>query len=71
MISSHFDSAALVPGAGDAGVMIVSQLEIFQNILSKDLPPSNPIIFFFNNGEEIGLVGARAFIQKQDSWAKK
>ena len=70
MISSHFDSAGLVDGAGDNGIMVAAQLEIFRNILSRDTPPSNPIIFFFNNGEELGLLGAKAFITKEDSWAK-
>eukprot|EP01080_Neovahlkampfia_damariscottae_P004110 gene4110-7396_t len=70
MISSHFDSAGLVAGAGDNAIMVAAQLEIFRNILSKPMPPANPVIFFFNNGEEIGLVGAKDFVSKENSWAK-
>jgi hypothetical protein len=70
MVNSHYDSAPLAPGAADAAVHCAVELELIRNILSKDLPPLNPIILLFNNGEELGLLGSVAFMRNSTSWAR-
>lgn len=46
-------------------------MELLKNLLSKNQAPLNPIIFLFNNGEEMGLLGVRAFMQNTTFWGKK
>lgn len=39
-----------------------------RNIVSKDITLNNSIIFVFNNGQEVDLLGAKAFIENHE-WA--
>ncbi|MFP4661564.1 MAG: M20/M25/M40 family metallo-hydrolase [Halanaerobiales bacterium] len=60
-IVSHYDSVPEGPGASDDGVAVAAMLESLRAL--KDLPPlKNDIVFLFTDGEEIGLRGARAFM---------
>ncbi|HSH03320.1 MAG TPA: M20/M25/M40 family metallo-hydrolase [Anaerolineae bacterium] len=67
MLSAHYDSISGGPGVSDdmSGVGIL--LEIAR-ILSAENPPLNPIVFIFSDGEENGLLGAKAFIEEHP-WA--
>jgi len=69
LISSHYDSVDAGPGAGDAGVAVATMLEIAR-LLSTMPQPKNTIVLLFNEGEEYGLLGAKAFMQ-QHPLAKK
>jgi hypothetical protein len=60
LINSHYDSVPVGPGAADAGVGVATMLEVAA--LLKDRPLARPVTFLFNEGEELGLVGARAFL---------
>ncbi|URD61373.1 M20/M25/M40 family metallo-hydrolase [Sphingomonas sp. KRR8] len=60
LINSHYDSVPVGPGASDAGVGVATMLEVAS--LLKDQPLKRPVILLFNEGEELGLVGARSFI---------
>ncbi|GAA4717868.1 M28 family peptidase [Sphingomonas lutea] len=60
LLSAHYDSTPTGPGAGDAGIGVATLLEVAA--LTKDRPLQRPIIFLFNEGEELGLIGARAFL---------
>lgn len=60
LLNAHYDSSAAGPGAGDDGVGVATLLEV-ASILRKE-PLKRPVIFLFNEGEELGLVGARAFL---------
>ncbi|MGB0495305.1 MAG: M28 family peptidase [Kangiellaceae bacterium] len=63
LISSHYDSVDAGPGASDAGVAVATMLEISR--LMAELPqPKNTIVLLFNEGEEYGLFGAKAFMQQ-------
>lgn len=60
LLNAHYDSTAAGPGAGDDGAGVATLLEV-ASILRRE-PLGRPITFLFNEGEELGLVGARAFL---------
>lgn len=60
LINAHYDSTPAGPGAGDDGVGVATMLEIAA--ILKDQPLKRPVMLLFNEGEELGLVGARAFL---------
>ncbi len=60
LINTHYDSTPVGPGASDAGLGVASMLEVLA--LMKDRALVRPVTFLFNEGEELGLIGARAFI---------
>ncbi|GAA4017648.1 hypothetical protein GCM10022280_16140 [Sphingomonas swuensis] len=61
LVNSHYDSVPVGPGASDAGLGVASMLEAAA--LMKDRPLGRPVTFLFNEGEELGLLGARAFVE--------
>ena len=68
LLAAHYDSVAAGPGASDDGTGVAAILEIARNL--KSLPqPQHSIIFLFDEGEEAGLLGARAFVDWHP-WAK-
>ena len=60
LLNAHYDSTAVGPGAGDDGAGVATLLEVAA-ILKRE-PLRRPVTFLFNEGEELGLVGARAFL---------
>ncbi len=60
LLNAHYDSSPVGPGAADDGIGIATLLEIGSKL--KDRPLKGPVILLFNEGEELGLVGARAFL---------
>jgi hypothetical protein len=60
LLSAHYDSVPVGPGASDDGIGVATLLEV--GSILKDRPLKRPIILLFNEGEELGLVGARAFL---------
>ena len=60
LLSAHYDSVPAGPGAGDDGVGVATLLEV--GSILKDQPVRRPVILLFNEGEELGLIGARAFL---------
>jgi hypothetical protein len=67
MISTHYDSAPAGPGVSDAGVSVAVVMEMAR-ILGQEERRPNPIILFIGDGEEAGLLGARAFL-RHHPWA--
>ncbi|KAH8393256.1 hypothetical protein KR215_000656, partial [Drosophila sulfurigaster] len=61
LINSHFDSES-GPGAGDAGSMIVTMMEVLRVIATSKQPIQHPIVFLFNGAEEGGLQASHGFI---------
>jgi hypothetical protein len=60
LLSAHYDSRELAPGASDDGYGTVVLLEAARALSS--LPPlRHDIILLFSEGEEQGLLGAKAF----------
>ena len=70
LLLSHYDSA-LVPsfGASDAGSGVVTILESVRAYLASRQLPKNDIIILFSDAEEIGLDGAKLFVNEHP-WAK-
>ena len=60
LLNAHYDSVPMGPGAGDDGIGVATLLEVAWQL--KDRPLDRPVIVLFNEGEELGLVGARAFL---------
>ena len=60
LLNAHYDSTPTGPGASDDGLGVASLIEVAANLRTK--PPSRPVTFLFNEGEEFGLNGARAFV---------
>jgi hypothetical protein len=72
LLVSHYDSTFAGPGAADDGIGVASMLEIAEALRGRRL--ARPVIFLFDEGEELGLIGARAFLERdplahQVAWA--
>ncbi|KAF7728805.1 hypothetical protein EC973_005431 [Apophysomyces ossiformis] len=61
MINAHYDSVPTSHGVTDNGMGVAVTLELLRYFVHH--PPRNTIIFLFNNFEEGGLIGAKAFIK--------
>jgi uncharacterized Tic20 family protein len=59
----HYDSVRDSYGASDDGSGVVTMLETIR-LLQLRKPFKNDIVFLFTDGEEIGLIGAKAFVEK-------
>lgn len=68
MISAHYDTVDGSPGAADDGSGVASILETVR-ILSESSSLKNDVIILITDGEEIGLLGAKAFVNHHP-WAK-
>lgn len=68
MLVAHYDSVRAGSGVADDGAGVVTVLEVAR-ILQNEGPFANPLIFLLTDGEEIGLLGARAFVEEHP-WAK-
>jgi len=60
LLNAHYDSTPVGPAAGDDGVGVATLLEVGSILKTERL--KRPVILLFNEGEELGLVGARAFM---------
>jgi hypothetical protein len=60
LLNAHYDSVPVGPGASDDGIGVATLLEVAANL--HDRPLKRPVILLFNEGEELGLIGARAFL---------
>ena len=68
MLASHYDTVSVSPGASDDGSSVVAMLETLR-ALKAGAPLNNDVIFLFSDGEEIGLLGAKAFTEEHP-WNK-
>jgi hypothetical protein len=57
---AHYDSVPAGPGAGDDGQGVASLLEIARALVAS--PPQGGVLLVFTDGEELGLLGARLFV---------
>ncbi|HET9810635.1 MAG TPA: M20/M25/M40 family metallo-hydrolase, partial [Sphingomicrobium sp.] len=60
LLNAHYDSNPAGPGASDDGAGVATLLEIAAILKNERL--ERPVLLLFNEGEELGLVGARAFL---------
>jgi hypothetical protein len=66
MLLAHYDSAphSKSHGASDAGSGVVAILEGVRAYLASGETPKNDIIILFSDAEEIGLMGAKLFVEE-------
>ena len=67
LLMTHYDSVPTSSGVADDGSGVVALLETAR-ALRAGPPLRNDVIFLFTDGEEQGLLGARAFL-RDDPWA--
>ncbi len=65
-LMAHYDSVPDGPGVGDNGSGVATILELAR-ILKQEDSYRNPILLLFTDGEEAGLLGARAFLREHPS----
>jgi len=61
LITAHYDSREIAVGAGDDASGVVTALEAIR-ALRTGPPLQNDLIVVFTDAEELGLMGARAFV---------
>src|SRR6185503_3133647 len=60
---AHYDSTPTGPGASDDGAGVATLLETMRAL--KEGPPNeNDLAFLFTDGEEVGILGAKAFVEQ-------
>lgn len=68
MLAAHYDSAPTGPGASDDGAGVAAILETVR-ALKTGAPLKQDLIVLFTDGEELGLLGARAF-SDEHTWMR-
>ncbi len=64
LLTAHYDTVAGSPGAGDDGIGVGVLLETAR-ALSTSGPPRNTVMILLTDGEEVGLLGAEAFVRER------
>ncbi len=62
LLVAHYDSTFAGPGAADDGIGVAAMLEVAEAMRGMRL--ARPVTFLINEGEEMGLLGARAFLER-------
>jgi len=65
-LAAHYDSVAAGPGVSDDLAGVASILEIAR-ILKAEPQPRNSVLLLLDEGEEMGLLGARAFEEQPEA----
>ena len=68
MLAAHYDSVPSGPGASDDGSGVATLLETAR-ALAAGPRLRNGILLLFTDGEELGMLGAKAFVE-ESPWAK-
>ena len=63
VLASHYDSCREGPGAGDAGGCVAAIVEAGRVLTRQPDCLQRPLFLLFTDGEEVGLLGARAFVK--------
>jgi hypothetical protein len=61
LLAAHYDSVPAGPGASDDGAGVAAVLEIARALIAERIR-RHPVVFLIDDGEEAGLLGARAFV---------
>jgi hypothetical protein len=63
LLACHYDSVPTGPGASDDGAGVAALLEVIRTL--KTGPQlKNDLLFLFTDGEELGMLGAKAFMDE-------
>lgn len=68
LVMTHYDSVEQSPGASDAGMLVAAVLETVR-ALRAGPPLRNDVLFVLTDGEEVGLLGSRAFFAEHPAAA--
>lgn len=68
LLVAHYDSVPWGPGAADDGAAVAALLEV-AGMLKLNSQLDRSVILLFSDGEEVGLLGARAFVEGH-AWAR-
>jgi len=68
VLTAHYDGREAARAAGDAGVGVVSILETAR-ALKAAAPLGNDVLLLVTDAEELGLMGARAFVAEHPAMA--
>lgn len=63
LVATHYDSVPWAPGAGDDGAAVGAALETAR-ILAGGPALARDVVFLFTDAEELGLHGARLFVDR-------
>lgn len=63
LMVAHYDSTSVGPGAADDAAGVATLLETIR-ALKASTPLKNDVIFLISDGEEMGLLGAKEFVDK-------
>ncbi|HZC45392.1 MAG TPA: M28 family peptidase, partial [Candidatus Acidoferrum sp.] len=67
LMVAHYDSVPSGPGAGDNAASVGALLETLGALrLSGRDAPRNHLIILFTDGEELGMLGAKGFVEDRD-----
>jgi len=66
-LAAHYDSQQLAAGAGDDGAAVAAILETLR-ALRQGPPLRNDLYVIITDAEELGLLGARAFVEEHPWW---
>lgn len=69
LLAAHYDSAPEGPGASDDAAGTAAVIEIARALLTGPAPRRS-VILLIDDGEELGLFGARAFV-REHPWARQ
>ena len=64
LLAAHYDSVPTGPGAGDDSVAVAAMLEVARHLTQQ--PVRNDVLMLLTDGEETGLMGARAFVRDEE-----
>ncbi|ATB38926.1 peptidase M28 [Cystobacter fuscus] len=62
LVVAHYDSAPTSPGAADDGTAVAAMLEVLR-LMASGTRPRNDLVFLFADAEEVGSMGASAFLE--------
>jgi len=63
LLMAHYDTRSMTPGAGDDGAGVAALLETARALVAGERPKRD-VLFVVTDGEELGLLGAKAFIDE-------
>lgn len=69
LLVTHYDSVPAAPGAADDGAGVGAVLEAARALLTEGDRPFS-VILLFTDGEELGLLGAKAFVASHPAMAR-
>lgn len=68
VVQAHTDSVPMGTGAYDDAVPVSAMMEYIRQIKKNNIQFENTVVFLFTDGEEEGLLGARLFADKRETF---